>query len=265
MDNNFPRGTETILLVDDDKEVRRSTARILEDLGYKVLQAGDAPQALHMITLSNIHLLLMDVVLPGTSGLSLAEKITKVRPGIRVLYSSGYTAEEVLEDLEESGPGVGFLAKPFTAEELAKSVRALLDEYVAPPPAPDKIPRGNEAILVVEDDHAARKGTVRTLEKLGYHVLEANYADRALTIAANSKVDLVVMDVFLPGISGMSLARTIHDSKPWIRYLFVSGMASEELVEEGSPVGRNTHFLPKPFGPDELGRAVREALDAPAS
>jgi FixJ family two-component response regulator len=71
------------------------------------------------------------------------------------------------------------------------------------------------------------------------------------------------MDVFLPGISGMSLARTIHNAKPWIRYLFVSGMAPEELVQEGSPVEGKTHFLEKPFGPDDLAKAVRAALDAP--
>ncbi len=263
MDEQLPRGTETILLVDDDAEIRRSTTGLLEKLGYKVIQAADADQAVRLVTISNVHLVIMDVVLPGMSGLTAAGKLAQIRPGIRTLYVSGYTSEEVLEDQEEERPGVAFLEKPYTAETLATSVRELLDLEIRPDSIRDEMPRGNESVLVVEDDHATRKAMVKTLDKLGYHVLEAHYPDRALAIAVNSRIDLVVMDVFLPGMSGLSLARTIHGAKPWIRYLFVSGKAPEELVFEGSPVEEKTCFLAKPFGPEELARAVREALDEP--
>ncbi len=91
MDTGLPCGTETILLVDDEEQIRVATTRILESLGYKILQAATPEQALHLATLSNAHLLLVDVVLPQMSGLTLAHKISAIRPGIHILYFSGYT------------------------------------------------------------------------------------------------------------------------------------------------------------------------------
>lgn len=70
----------------------------------------------------------VDVVLPQMSGLTLAHKISAIRPGIHILYFSGYTSEEVLDDQIEARPGVGLIQKPFTADELGKAVRETLDE-----------------------------------------------------------------------------------------------------------------------------------------
>ncbi len=261
----LPEGTETILLVDDEEQVRLSAARILERLGYRVLQAADPDQALHLATLSNAHLLIMDVVLPGMSGLELAGKIAGIRPGIRILYSSAYTSDAVLDDRVEERPGVAFLQKPYAAGELARAVRAILDLHIPPPHETTPVPRGSESVLVVDDDPQGRRLMVRILERLGYHTLEAQYPDRAMTIAANSRVDLVVMDVVLPGASGVALARQIRAAKPHVRFLFVSGTAPEEVVAEGHPGPGAPHFLMKPFTPEELGRAARGALDATPS
>jgi len=260
MDRAPPTGTETILLVDDQEPVRKTTARILERLGYRVLQAGEAEQALRMAGLSNIHLLLMDVVLPGMSGLELAGKIASMRPSARILYTSAYTSEEVLDERLEDHPGVDFLQKPYGPAELGQAVRDLLDRAVPSAPAPEPIPEGDESILVVEDDDQTRRLMVRMLEPLGYRVLEAHYPDRARTIVANSRVDLVVVDVVLPETDGMSLARAMAQEKPSLRFLFISGKAPEALARERAP-GPSFHFLQKPFTPLELGQAVRGALD----
>ena len=263
MENRLPQGTETILLVDDEEQVRKTTARILERLGYKVIQAGSAEQALHVANMTTFNLLLMDVVLPQMSGLSLAHKISAIRPGTLILYFSAYTSDEILEDQFEKRPGVGFIRKPFTAGAMARAIRDLLDQSIPSTTVADPTPRGTESILVVDDDPQTRRFMAKSLERLGYHILEAQDPDRALSIALKSSVHLVVADVVLPKMSGPSLAHSIAIGKPDLRYLFVSGKAPAEITLELAPGDREPAFLMKPFSPNELGEAVRRALDAP--
>ena len=265
MENDLPKGSETILLVDDEEQVRTTTARVLERFGYKVIQAGSAEQALHLATISSFHLLLMDVVLPQMSGLSLAHKISAIRPGIRILYFSAYTSHEILDDQFEKRPGVGFIRKPFTAGAMALAIRNLLDEPISQQAVPDATPRGTESLLVVDDDPQTRRFMAKSLERLGYHIVEAPDPDRAISIALASQIDLIVADVVLPKMSGPAMARTIASEKPALKYLFVSGKAPAEMALEQAPGSTEPVFLMKPFSPNELGEAVRKALDTPGS
>ncbi|MDP3767351.1 MAG: ATP-binding protein, partial [Dehalococcoidia bacterium] len=107
-------GTETVLLVEDDPKVRNVTARMLHTLGYTVLEAGSAEQALTRLQAHRgpVHLLITDAVLPAVGGRQLAGQVQAARPGTRVLYMSGYTDDVALKHrlLER---GVHFLQKPF--------------------------------------------------------------------------------------------------------------------------------------------------------
>jgi PAS domain S-box-containing protein len=125
------RGVESVLLVEDEGVVRQLVAQILEAAGYSVLQAGDGPSALELLRRHSgeIHLLVTDVVMPGMSGPEVAKAITAMRPGTQVLYISGYTDSQVGHHgvLE---PGIAFLQKPFSANDLQRKVRNLLDGAV---------------------------------------------------------------------------------------------------------------------------------------
>ncbi len=121
-------GTETILLVEDEPLVRHMVRRALEGRGYTVLEAGSGTEAIELSTAldSPIHLLLTDVVLPELTGREVAEAMERLRPGIRVLYMSGYPEDTELRRLT-SELGVPFIAKPFTLTALAAAVRGVLD------------------------------------------------------------------------------------------------------------------------------------------
>jgi len=123
-------GTETILVVEDEPGVRALAVRILEKLGYLVLAAAEADEALGVLIALDgaVDLLLTDVILPGSMrGDELAEQATALRPDLPVLYMSGYARDTIVHE-GRLDPGVNYLEKPFTAHGLASRVRELLDQ-----------------------------------------------------------------------------------------------------------------------------------------
>ena len=123
-----PRGSETILIAEDEAGVRILSRYVLTECGYKVLEADDGNEALKVAAAYEgpIHLLITDVVMPGQGGRAVAEQMTQLNPRIKVLYVSGYTDDAVIRHgvLRE---GVSFLQKPFSPVALAIKVREVLD------------------------------------------------------------------------------------------------------------------------------------------
>ena len=128
----LPRGDETVLVLEDDDLVRRHTVSSLQTLGYTVLQASRGDQALDILRASaRVDLLLTDVVLPGTaSGRTVAAQASTLRPGLRVLYMSGYTENAIVHH-GRLDPGVELLSKPFRLSQLSRKVRRVLDKVSA--------------------------------------------------------------------------------------------------------------------------------------
>jgi len=124
-------GTETILLVEDEPEVRHLVQRVLSGRGYDVLEARDVAHAAAISTnhSGRIHLLLSDIVMPGLNGPDLAQRVVAQRPDVRVLYMSGF-ANRLSTEFGALGSGVTILHKPFTPESLVRTVRDCLDEDV---------------------------------------------------------------------------------------------------------------------------------------
>ncbi|MGQ9693296.1 MAG: PAS domain S-box protein [Thermodesulfobacteriota bacterium] len=128
VDFDIPTGKETILLVEDDENVRKLACQILERQGYKVLLSSHGEEALSICEDHGdpINLLLTDVVMPGLNGWDLANAVSIFHPQIKVLYMSGYP-DEVITDYGILKPGINYIQKPFTVDSLAKKVRAILD------------------------------------------------------------------------------------------------------------------------------------------
>jgi two-component system cell cycle sensor histidine kinase/response regulator CckA len=125
---SIPRGSETILLVEDENVVRGLARKILEHAGYEVLEANRGEEAvrLSLERAGPIDLLLTDVVMPETSGREVADRLSEMLPGIRVLFMSGYTDEAIVHH-GVLDADVEFIQKPFTPAALAKKVREVLD------------------------------------------------------------------------------------------------------------------------------------------
>jgi CheY-like chemotaxis protein len=159
-----------------------------------------------------------------------------------------------------SEPGQGSTFKVYLPR-----VEAELDEPERRAPEPESL-RGDEVLLLVEDDETIRRVVRESLEQLGYKVLEAADGHEAMIRFKHRTrpVQLLITDVIMPGMSGPELAEMILAIQPQLSVLFVSGYTDRALVHQGLR-RPGTAFLQKPFSPEALARRVREVLDEAAA
>jgi CheY-like chemotaxis protein len=127
-------------------------------------------------------------------------------------------------------------------------------------------PTGTETILIVEDDQQLRHLARQVLARRGYTILEAAEGVRALALAADhdGKIDLLLSDVVLPGLSGRLVAERLLMQYPGMKVLFISGYTDAIIVRHGV-LEAGVHFLHKPFVPNDLAKKVRQVLDGPTN
>jgi signal transduction histidine kinase/DNA-binding response OmpR family regulator len=266
-------GAETVLVVEDDDEVREAAVGLLADLGYRVLKARDAASALTVVESGvAIDVLFTDVVMPGPlRSPELARRAQERLPDLAVLFTSGYTENAIVHG-GRLDPGVDLLSKPYTREALARKIRHVLanraQRGVAHPPAVAPLALVREApatqqvapavtVLLVEDDEVIRESLAELLEGTGQVVLQAFDASTALAALEAHPVDVMVTDVGLPGVSGIELASTARARWPRLAVVFATGDAGAPMEAGAGDV----QVLLKPFLPEDLERAVKLACE----
>ncbi|MGH9824923.1 MAG: response regulator, partial [Blastocatellia bacterium] len=132
----IPRGSETVLLIEDEEMVRKLASQMLKINGYHVLEARHGGEALLLCEQhkGRIHMMLTDVVMPQMSGRQLADRLRPLHPEMKVMYMSGYTDDVVLQ--AGLGAEFAFIQKPFLPDALARKVREVLDSTQVPPSQP---------------------------------------------------------------------------------------------------------------------------------
>jgi len=126
----------------------------------------------------------------------------------------------------------------------------------------EQLPRGDETVLVVEDEADVRIFAVRALRELGYQVLEAGHGDAGLRMAVqyDGPIDLVISDVVMPQMGGVRLAEQLRSARPETAILLISGYSKDFAAPDGAPA-EGLHFLQKPFTVEALAQRVREIMD----
>ncbi len=260
-------GSETILVVEDDEQVRGTVVELLADLGYHVLKAKDAEAALAIVESGvPIDLLFSDVVMPGpVRSRDLARRAQERLPGIAVLFTSGYTENSIVHAgrLDE---GIELLSKPYTREALARRVRALLQNAqpaaerqstqpaAARPPAPLRALR----VLLVEDEELIRMITAENLKDLGHQVFIAPTVEEALALLRQMAMDVLLTDINLPGRSGIDLASAARRQQPGLRIIFTSGYYAGAELKQKSGLSDIIYLL-KPYTRESLAKAIADA------
>jgi CheY-like chemotaxis protein len=228
-------GEETILVVEDDPQVQSTVVELLTGLGYAVLKANDAEQALAVVA-SGVHidLLFTDVVMPGSlRSPDMAKQATQMLPGLKVLFTSGYTQNAIVHG-GRLDPGVELLSKPYSRQQLAMKIRQVLgdsDSKVVEQPMaesgddPDVPVRRPEElrVLAVDDDPASLDALCELLLLLGIDARRAESAAGALDMLAVGDIDVLLTDVVMSDISGLELARRATAMQPSLEVIFASG------------------------------------------
>jgi DNA-binding response OmpR family regulator len=239
-------GDETILIVEDDPDLRNLMRQVLEELGYGVLDAASAGEAAELSSGLNdrLDLLVADAVLPDLSGRELADRLHQSRPGLPVLHISGYPEQAVLEGARS---GTGFLAKPFTMAAFGERVRSLLDR------------QKRKRVLVVDDDKQVLMFASEVLREAGYEVLVGEDGNVALAVVEVEPLDLVITDLVMREREGLETMMRLRESHPALPVIAVSGAFGGHFLRSATILGARATLL-KPFSGEDLLSAVRKVL-----
>ncbi len=243
------RGSETVLIAEDERNVRELAAEILRGYGYKVLAAAGGREALEMVETSGqtVDLLLTDVVMPGMNGKALAERLTASRPGLKVILMSGY-ADEALGHRGAAEVGWAYLPKPFPPQELVEKVREAL-----------AMPATLRTILVVDDEEAVRRLLQDVLGDR-YRVLVAADGIEALeTIEGEPNLDLVITDLVMPNLEGIETIQAIRKVRPGLKIVAMSGAFGGHFLKSAKVLGADAALM-KPIQVDTLRKTLSELL-----
>jgi PAS domain S-box-containing protein len=240
--------SETILVVEDDPEVRRFSCETLAELGYNVLEAGDGHAGLRVLDANpDIRVLFTDVGLPGgMSGRQLADEARKRRPELRVLFTTGYARNSIVHN-GRLDPGVELITKPFTQSALSAKLRDILDRSRAP-----------GRILLVEDEALIQMLAIQYLEEAGFTVDAAGSAAEAMNKLGliSTAIDAVIVDLGLPDQNGDILVDQIRAAHPSLAIVIATGRSADELVRRFKGVPQIA-FVTKPYTSADLLKALR--------
>ena len=194
-----------------------------------------------------IDLLVTDVIMPGLNGRQLADRLAKERPSLKVLYTSGYTADVItLQGSLE--PGMEYLPKPFGAAQLSAKVREVLGSG-----------KPRSRLLVIDDDPAVRGFLRLILTGAGYLVAEAGDGKIGMREIERQEIDLVITDLVMPEREGLETLQCLRAERPELPVIVISGAFGGSFLKTARRFGAAA-TLPKPIDPEALLRAVRDAL-----
>jgi PAS domain S-box-containing protein len=240
---------ETILVVEDDTDVRSYCCDTLRELGYNVLEAKDGHAGLKLLDAHpHIKILFTDVGLPeGMNGRQLADEARRRRPHLRVLFTTGYARNAIVHD-GRLDPGVELITKPYAQAALSTKLRDMLDASEGP-----------RRILLVEDEPLIQMLATEFLEDVGFKVDTAGTAREALNKLAlvSGGFAAVIVDIGLPDRSGDDLVREIRSMHTSLPILVATGKGAKD-VREIFQGARHIAFVGKPYRAEDLYGALRK-------
>ncbi|MFS2103307.1 PAS domain S-box protein [Ralstonia sp. Ralssp135] len=267
--SGLKHGNETILVVEDDAKVRETVVDLLSGLGYAVLKANNAEQALAVVA-SGVHIdmLFTDVVMPGAlRSPEMVRRAVQTLPALKVLYTSGYTQNAIVHG-GRLDPGVELLSKPYSRQQLAFKIRQVLgNDGVDATAAEEDVTQFDPdagavweparlRILVVEDDASLRGAVCELLTLIGITPQQAASGAQALAALRAGSFDVLFTDIVMPDMSGIELAQRASELDPELRVVFASG----NPIPDHDSFAFKWTALRKPYTLDQLQHALQSMM-----
>jgi DNA-binding response OmpR family regulator len=260
----MPSPLPRILLVDDEPEVLEILNEYLAEQGFAVRTAMEGNEALAEAKRWTPKAILLDVMMPNLGGLEILERMRQINPGVVVILMSGQSS--AIDVLSTAGLRVaGALPKPLKLPELLAALEqaGVVPAKDQPEPvrahADDDAPAGARGdIVVVDDETDVREVLAEYLELKGFDVRQATSGEEALAKVAESCPDVVLLDLGLPGLSGIETLRRLRSDNPRACVIVVSGNQDQDRAQKVLAMGA-ADYVPKPvdFGYLETILAIR--------
>jgi len=230
----------SILIVDDDRDLAESLADVLEARGYAVELAGSGEEGVARFRQRDFDLVFTDVKLPGMNGVESFFAFRRIKPDAKVVMMTGFSVEQLLAQAIENG-ALAVLHKPFAIPDIL----AVLERIK---------PHG--VVVIADDDPDFADSIEPVLRGAGYKVLVARDGEDAVAKAARGGVDLLVLDLGLPLLSGLEVYLRLKDAGKLVPTIVVTGREQELGADMATLQTMAEGFLVKPFDPAHLLRAI---------
>ena len=241
--------TSLISVVDDDAAVLRTTMLLVESLGFRAAGFESAELFLKSEQLHETSCLIVDVRMPGMSGLKLQSHLAALGCKIPIIFITAYDDTASRQRALQAG-AVAFLGKPFTDEILLRTIRsALLGQLGV---------RKN-LISLVDDDESIRRATTLLIESFGFHAAAFESAESFLKSDQLHTTACLIVDIQMPGMNGLQLLSHLAAAGYKIPIIFITAYDKEKSRQQALQAGA-VAFLGKPFSDELLLRALRAAL-----
>jgi two-component system, response regulator, stage 0 sporulation protein F len=253
-----------VLIVDDDRDVRELLVESFRLSGFDVVAAANGLEALLYVKREPPDAVVLDLMMPRLGGVEALKRIRSYNPGIRVLVVTGNIDPELQRQATEAG-AAGVFTKPVSAATLVAALAGPPPPGPAPSPPPVVSKPAAQAgaptgrVLVVDDNAEVRKMLEDALTALGYQTRTASDGAAAVRSVIDDAPDVVLLDVYMPGLSGVGALPTIVALAPHAKVIMISGAANEDVLKRSLAFGAHD-YVTKPFEISSLSRALETAL-----
>jgi len=234
-----------ILVVDDDTDLAEGIADVLDAMGYHVSVANDGFVAMDLVKKDPFNIVLMDIRMPGINGVETYRRIKGIRPGIKVILMTAYSAENLVDEAIHQGV-CQVMTKPIDLDGLIALIEALA---------------GKVRVMVVDDDPAFCEAIRDVLEVKGFKVQTAGDYAEAISLAQKDPVDLFLIDIKLPTQNGFETYLALREIDPKAAYIMITGYSEEtcDLAKKATESGAYT-CLYKPLDIAKMEECIDGAL-----
>jgi FixJ family two-component response regulator len=238
-----------ISVVDDDASVLRTTTLLIESLGFRAAGFDSAELFLKSGQLHETSCLIVDVRMPGMSGLQLQSHLAALDCKIPIVFITAYDDTVSRQRALQAG-AVAFLGKPFTDEILLEAIRSALWEQLG---------ARKNVITLVDDDESIRRTTTLLIESFGFHATAFESAESFLKSGQLHETSCLIIDIQMPGMNGLQLQSRLAALGYKIPIIFITAHDNKESRQQALQAGA-VAFLGKPFSDELLLQIIRAAL-----
>jgi FixJ family two-component response regulator len=238
-----------VSVVDDDESTRRSTALLIESLGFHAEGFESADSLLKSSQLQETSCLIIDLRMPGMNGLQLQSHLAAAGYKIPIIFITAYDDKESRRRAMQAG-AIAFLAKPFTADLLLQTVHSAL---------PVQSGARRKLISLVDDDESIRRTTTLLIQSFGFRAAAFESAESLLKSGQLQETACLIVDVQMPGMNGIQLQRHLAGSGDKIPIIFITAYDNKESRQQAMQAGA-VAFLSKPFNDELLLETIHATL-----